>query len=161
MMTRALFASLVVGLTSVAPTAHALPAVFIPACQSVSVAGGDDNGLTGGVIVAHLFVKNLGRQACAVVGRPWIRIPHLSHPITVADISSSPAAGTPSGRVVLRSGALASAEIHLNPGQCDRGRNVTFAVQARAGWQKRSVRVGGHMCNDGSGEIAVSTFRPA
>lgn len=27
-------------------------------CQAVQVAGGDDNGMTGGVLVAHVFVKN-------------------------------------------------------------------------------------------------------
>jgi hypothetical protein len=161
MLLRALLAVLVVGLISAGVSADARPAAVIPRCQSVSVAGGDDNGLTGGVIVAHLFVKNIGTRACAVIGRPWIRIPRLSHAVTLTDISSGPAAGTPSGRVILSSGALASAEILLNPGRCDRGRSVTFALLANAGWQKRSVRIEGDICNDGSGEIAVATFRPA
>jgi hypothetical protein len=26
-------------------------------------------------VVAHVFVKNVGRRACALVGRPWIPDP--------------------------------------------------------------------------------------
>jgi len=159
---RALFAVFVLGLVSTtAATSNAFPAAVIPPCQAIQVAGGDDNGLTGGVMVAHVFVKNVGRRTCAVVGRPWLRIPHLSHPVTVTDISSGPGAGTSSGRVALSPGALASAEILLNPGQCSRGRSVVFDLTTRAGWWKKSVRLAGFMCNDGSGEIEVATFRRA
>jgi hypothetical protein len=152
----------VVGLaSSAAGTSETHPAVLVPPCQSVQVAGGDDNGLTGGVVVAHVFVKNVGRRACLVVGRPWIRIPHLAQPLTVADISSGQGAGTPSSRVALSPGARASAEILLNPGTCSRDRSAVFDLAARAGWGSKSVRVAGAMCNDGSGQIAVATFRPA
>lgn len=160
-MVRALLAVFVVGVVgAAAATSDALPVLSVPVCQEVQLAGGDDNGLTGGVVVAHVFVKNVGRRACAVVGRPWIRVPRLAHPVTVTDISSG-AAGTPSGRVVLSPGALASAEILLNPGQCSRDRNVVFDLTARVGWRNRSVRVAGSMCDDGSGQIAVATFRRA
>jgi hypothetical protein len=117
--------------------------------------------MTGGVVVAHVFVKNVGRRACTVVGRPWIRISRLAHSVTVTDISTGAAAGTPSGRVVLSAGELASAEILLNPGRCNRDRIVVFDLAARAGWSTRSVRVAGLMCDDGSGQIAVATFRRA
>jgi hypothetical protein len=144
-----------------AAISDARPVVSVPVCQAVRLAGGDDNGLTGGVVVAHVFVKNVGRRACAVAGRPWIRIPRLAHPVTVKDISSGAAAGTPSGRVVLSAGELASAEILLDPGRCSRDRNVVFELAARAGWSKRGVPVAGLMCEDGSGQIAVATFRRA
>lgn len=161
-MVRALLSVFVVGVVgTAAATSDARPAMSIPVCQAVQLAGGDDNGLTGGVVVAHVFVKNVGRRACVVVGRPWIRIPRLAHPVTVTDISSGAAAGTPSGRVVLSPGALASAEILLDPGQCNRDRSVVFDLTARAGWWTRSVRVAGLMCDDGSGQIAVATFRRA
>jgi hypothetical protein len=49
--------------------------------------------MTGGVREAHLTVKNTGGTACAVAGRPWLRIPRLPHPITVTDIVDGPFAG--------------------------------------------------------------------
>ena len=83
-MVRALLSVFVVGVVgTAAATSDARPAMSIPVCQAVQLAGGDDNGLTGGVVVAHVFVKNVGRRACVVVGRPWIRIPRLAHPVTV------------------------------------------------------------------------------
>jgi|1186.fasta_scaffold1227848_1 hypothetical protein len=147
--------------TTAAPGSYAKPIVSLRQCQSVSVAGGDDNAMTAGVLVAHVFVKNIGLQTCEVIGRPWIRIPRISYPITVTDLSTGPGAGTPSGRVVLTPGTLASAEILLIPGRCSRDRSVVFPVMPRAGWRNSGVRLGGSLCQDGSGQISVSTFRPA
>jgi hypothetical protein len=128
-------------------------------CRTVRVSGGDDNGMTGGVIEAHLTVKNTGGTPCAVAGRPWLRIPRLPHPITVTDMIG-PFAGTLSGRVLLRPGRRAGALIWLNPGSCTRDAAVTFGLTARAGWGKKSVPVANDMCNDGTGHIDVGRFRP-
>lgn len=116
--------------------------------------------MTGGVIEAHLTVKNTGGTACAVAGRPWLRIPRLPHPITVTDAIDYPFAGTLSGRVLLKPGGRASALIWLNPGRCTRGAAVTFGLAAHAGWGNRSVPVANEMCNDGTGHIDVGRFRP-
>ncbi len=124
------------------------------------MSGGDDNGLTGGVKEAHLTVENTGATACAVAGRPWLRIPRLPHPITVTDAIDYPFAGTLSGRVLLKPGGRASALIWLNPGSCTRDAAVTFGLAARAGWRTRSVPVANEMCNDGTGHIDVGRFRP-
>jgi hypothetical protein len=128
-------------------------------CRTVRLTGGDDNGLTGGVIVAHLIVTNTGRAACLLAGRPSIRIPRLPHSITVTDIVDAPASGNLSGRVPLKPGARASALIWLNPGSCDRGRAVTFAVRAHVGWQTKSVPISNRMCSDGTGHIDLGAFQ--
>ena len=146
-----LIAAVTVGDTA-AP--HAAPHVEAATlCRTVRVSGGDDNGMTGGVREAHLTVKNTGGTACAVAGRPWLRIPRLPHPITVTDAIDYPFAGTLSGRVLLKPGGRASALIWLNPGRCTRGAAVTFGLAARAGWRTRSVPVANEMCIDGTGLI--------
>jgi hypothetical protein len=148
-----------IGLSGVI-SAGAHSAASVPVCRAVQVTGGDYNGMTGGVSVAHVFVKNAARRTCMVVGRPWIRLPRLLHPITITDLDTGALAGTPSGRVILWPGKRASAAILLNPGRCDRGRSIVFALTAHAGWKNGSAAVRGSMCNDGSGQIDVSTFRP-
>ena len=147
-----LFVVAVIGAGFAASTTRT--AVRIPACREVRVGGGDYNGMTGGVLVAQVLVTNVGRRTCAVLGRPWIRLPRIPHPVTVADLPP----GTASGRVVLSPGERASAQVLLVPGGCDRGQGVVFHLTARAGWSKRGVRIGGSMCDDGSGQILVSAF---
>jgi hypothetical protein len=56
---------------------------------------------------------------------------------------------------------MASAEILLIPGRCTRDRTVVFPIKAHAGWLNRGVRLSTSMCDDGSGQLAVSTFRRA
>jgi hypothetical protein len=130
-------------------------------CRTVRVSGGDDNGLTGGVIEAHVTVKNTARTVCAVVGRPWLRIPRLPHSVTVTDAIGYPFAGTLSGRVLLKPGRRATALLWLNPGRCTRGAAVTFDLRARAGWANGSVAgTSNEMCNDGTGQIDVGRFQP-
>lgn len=148
-----LLTALIVGTS----TAAARPAESVALCRSVTVSGGDYNGMTGGVTVAHLIVKNSGRASCTLLGRPWIRIPAIPHAVRIDDITTKPVAG--SERVVLTPGASASAQIWLNPGRCDRGKAVVFGLTARVGWQNKSVPVASDMCKDGSGRIDVGLFQ--
>ena len=155
-----LVAALIAGLAAGdAAAPHAAP--HVPLCRTLRVSGGDDNGMTGGVIEAHLTVKNTGGTSCAVAGRPWLRIRRLPHPVTVADAIDHALAGTLSGRVVLAPGRRATALLWLIPGSCTRDASVTFDLDARAGWKNRSVAVSSNeMCNDGTGHIDVGRFRP-
>jgi hypothetical protein len=92
-------------------------------------------------------------------GRPWIRLPRLAHPITVEDLTVNSLAGSPGTTVTLTPGQRARAFILIIPGSCDRGAKVSFVLQARAGWGRRGVTFSGRVCDNGSGQVAVGSFR--
>lgn len=132
----------------------------LPACSTVRVSGGDFNGAAG-TILASVTVRNAGKRDCTIGGRPWIRLPRLAHPVTIEDVPRGfylPDDGP--GRVfTLHPGQRVRATIFIEPGACDRGRSVTFELQARVGWARRSVRISGLVCDNGTGTVAIGAFR--
>jgi hypothetical protein len=137
--------------------------VQIAPCSAVHVSGGNFDGLTGGVLVAGLSVRNVSHRDCTVATRPWIRLGPISHAVTVSDappgVFGSPYA-TPQRAVTLRPGQRTVTQIYLAPGGCDRARWHVFSLQARAGWASHSVAIGsGEMCKDGTGTIWVGSFQ--
>lgn len=133
----------------------------IPSCTDVRVSGGNFNGLTGGVIVAGLVVRNVSHHDCAVATRPWIRLGPVRHSVTVADappgLFGSPYS-TPQGRVTLSPGQRTVTQIYVGPGSCDHARWHVFSLSARAGWANHSVAIGDVVCKDGTGTIWVGSF---
>jgi len=149
----ALVASVVFALGSVASAGPR-----IPRCSVVRASGGDYNG-GGGTMFAEVTITNAGMRTCTISGRPWIRLPRLAHPVTVEDWSGDPLAGSPGTVVTLSPRQHARAFILIIPGSCDRGVNVSFLLQARAGWRSRGVAIRGIVCDNGSGQVAVGSFK--
>lgn len=126
-------------------------------CHTTAVSGGDYNG-AGGTVYAVVIVTNRGKGSCEVGGRPWLRLPRLPHAVTVTNLGVASLAG--SGLpVALRPGQRAQAFISIAPGSCDRGRSVSFGLRARAGWGGHSVTIRGLLCNNGSGQVGLGSFR--
>jgi hypothetical protein len=126
-------------------------------CESVRASGGDYNG-GGGAIYAELRITNTGARPCTISGRPWIRLPRLDHPVTVADWTDGPLAGKPGVSVTLAHGQRAHAFMLIVPGRCNRAKGTTFTLWAHAGWASKSVTVVGPACDDGTGQIDVGSF---
>jgi hypothetical protein len=134
----------------------------IPVCSAIRVSGGDFNGATGGQAVAAVQVQNVGKRACTISGRPWIRLGPLRHEVTVGD--ATPAvfgsnAGIPGRVLTLRPGQHAVADILISPGSCGLARWQVFTLRARAGWAKKSVQIGDLACKSGTGEIWGGSFQ--
>jgi Protein of unknown function (DUF4232) len=127
-------------------------------CASIQVSGGDYND-AGGTIYAELRVANKARQPCAISGRPWIRVTHLDHPVTIADLRGDTLAGRSGATVVLPHGRQARAFILIRPGRCDRTNGTTFTLWAHAGWGDKGVTIVGTACDDGTAEIDVGSFQ--
>lgn len=127
-------------------------------CTSVSASGGDYNG-GGGRIYAEVRVTNTGRATCTVAGRPWLRLPRLPAPLTVADLRGSPLAGGHGTPVRLAHGQQARADVQIDPGRCDRSKGTTFTLWARAGFADKSVTIVGLACSDGTAAVYVGSFR--
>lgn len=136
----------------------------IPSCAVVRVSGGDFNGLVGGGAIAGIQVRNLATRDCTITGRPWIRLGPLLHPVTVSN--ATPAglgsqAGAAGRLLTLRPGRSAVADIVITPGSCDLARSEVFALRARAGWARHGVTVSNLICDNGTGEVWVGSFRLA
>lgn len=133
----------------------------VASCSLVRVSGGDFNGLTGGTIVAGVQVRNVGTRECTIDGRPWIRLGHLRHAVTVEDATPGVFGrwGAPPRVLRLRTGQHAVAQIFIAPGTCSQARSVVFPLRARAGWAEKSVPIGNLVCDHGTGAIWVGSFR--
>jgi len=133
----------------------------VSSCTKVRVTGGNFNGLTGGVVVAGVGVRNVGTRDCTINARPWIRLGPIRYPVTVGDATSDMFGehGASEGTLTLHSGDQVGAQVFIAPGSCDRGVGTTFPVRARAGWAQRGVAVSNGVCKDGTGEIFVGAFR--
>ncbi len=129
-----------------------------PRCTSVRASGGDYNS-GGGRIYAELHVTNTGRATCTVAGRPWLRLPRLPAPVTVADLQGGPLAGRPGTPVRLAHGQEARADVLIDPGRCDRSKGTTFTLWAHAGFADASVTIVGLACGDGTATVYLGSFR--
>ena len=132
-------------------------------CAAVHVSGGNFNGLTGGTIVAAVKVRNLGKRACTLNGRPWIRLGPLHHAVTVED-ATPPFFGSNNSTIpkplqTLRPGRHATAQIFIAPGSCGLARWQVFELRARAGWAERGIPIRNLVCKNGTGQIWVDSFR--
>jgi hypothetical protein len=130
----------------------------IAQCKSVKASGGDYDGF-GGMIYAELKITNTGHAPCTITGRPWVRLPRLPQPVTVADWSADPLAGEPGRSLILDHGQQARAYLRIDPGRCDRSKGTTFTLWAHAGYGDKSVTIVGPACDDGSGRILLGSFR--
>ncbi len=148
--------STVAALALTATVAHGNAAVA--QCKSVKASGGDYDGF-GGMIYAELRITNAGHAPCAITGRPWVRLPRLPQPVTVADWTGNPLAGKPGGSLILDPGQQARAYIRIDPGGCDRSKGTTFTLWAHAGFADKGVTIVGPACDDGSARILLGSFR--
>ena len=143
-------------LTVTTSVAHGNAAVA--QCKSVKASGGDYDGF-GGMIYAELRITNTGHEPCSISGRPWVRLPRLPQPVTVADWTGDPLAGKPGGSVILAQGQQARAYIRIDPGGCDRSKGTTFTLWAHAGFADKGVTIVGPACDDGSARVLLGSFR--
>ncbi len=127
-------------------------------CKSVKASGGDYDGF-GGMIYAEVRITNTGHEPCAIAGRPWVRLPRLPQPVTVADWTGDPLAGKPGGPLILAHGQQARAYIRIDPGGCDRSKGTTFTLWAHAGFADKGVTIVGPACDDGSARVLLGSFR--
>jgi hypothetical protein len=121
----------------------------------------DVNGLTGGVGVDAVTVKNLGKRDCAIEGRPWVRLGPLRYPVTVAEARPGEfgSAGDPARSWVLHPGQHISAAMFVVPGSCDRAVWHVFGAPARVGWADRSVATSVGGCKNGTAEVVLGSFQ--
>jgi hypothetical protein len=133
----------------------------IASCSSVRVTGGNFNGLTGGVIVAAVQVRNVSKRDCTINGRPWIRLGPVGYAVTVGDATPGMFGrfGAPERALRLRPSQHVVAQVFIAPGSCSQARSVVFSLRARAGWAAGSVPISNFACKNGSGEIWVGSFQ--
>ncbi len=164
MRVRVIAVAVLAGLIGVAAsyTAAASGRPRLATCSAVRVSGGNFNGLTGGAILAGVQVRNVGKRACIIDGRPWIRLGPTRHAVTVE--MAGPGAfgnfGSAERTLTLRPEQHAVAQVITSPGSCSRARSTVFTVRARAGWAERSVSISSSVCKNGSGDIWVGGFKP-
>ncbi|HEY2353293.1 MAG TPA: DUF4232 domain-containing protein [Gaiellaceae bacterium] len=131
----------------------------IKPCTAVRVTGGDENGAAGTTIAAVL-VKNRGTRDCTVNARPWVRLGPFRYRVTVADAAPGEYgnAGDLEQVWTLHPGQRVAAGLFFFPGSCDRGVGSMFTLNARVGWARRGVSIGGGACKNGTGELSVGSF---
>jgi hypothetical protein len=114
--------------------------------------------MTGGTIAYWVSVRNTGRVACEVDGRPWVRVPRSRYAVTVDDLRAGEYGGGP-GRVVrLAPAATARAHVLMMRGRCGFAKGDSATLTVRIGWAARSVATSGEACLREGAAVSVGPF---
>ena len=114
--------------------------------------------MTGGTIAYWVSLRNTGRVACEVDGRPWVRVPPRRYPVTVDDLRVGEYGGGPGRTLKLAPGRTVRAHVLMMRGRCNFAKADSATLTVRIGWAARSVATSGEACPHEGAAVAVGPF---